>query len=221
MQPKKKTIKVMIAEDQAIILQSLAGLVNSIDNIEVVGTALNGLELLKQLESEKPDIVLMDISMPKMNGMETTRIIDEKMPWVKVIVLSCHDHPVFIKKMFRSGAKGFLSKNATELELEKAINTVFEGGIHLSEDISRSAMMTFIATDASGEELPDPSALTSREMEIIQFLADGLLSKEIAEKLFISVKTVERHKTNILKKLQVRNTAQMVKVATDMGLMLN
>ena len=210
----------MIAEDQAIILHSLMILLNSIQNIEVIGTALNGLELMALLETEKPDVILMDINMPKMNGIEATKILDEKMPWVKVIALSMYDHPVYIKKMFKSGAKGFVSKNATKMELGKAIQMVYGGEIYISEEISRILLREYSSATDSDEE-GDYTSLTSREIEIIQLLADGLYTKEIAEKLFISDKTVERHKTNILKKLKLRNTAQLVKVAITKGIIVS
>jgi len=215
-----KTIKLMIAEDQAIILHSLMILLNSLQNIEVIGTALNGMDLLVLLEKDKPDVILMDINMPKMNGIEATKIIDAKMPWVKVIALSMYDHPVYIKKMFKSGAKGFVSKNATKMELGKAIEMVYNGDIYISEEISRVLLKEYSnATDS--DENADYTSLTSREIEIIQLLADGLYTKEIAEKLFISDKTVERHKTNILKKLKLRNTAQLVKVAITKGIIVS
>ena len=210
----------MIAEDQAIILHSLMILLNSIPNIEVIGTALNGLDLLTLLENDKPDVILMDINMPKMNGIEATKILDEKMPWVKVIALSMYDHPVYIKKMFKSGAKGFVSKNATKMELGKAIQMVYGGEIYISEEISRILLREYSSATDSDEE-GDYTSLTSREIEIIQLLADGLYTKEIAEKLFISDKTVERHKTNILKKLKLRNTAQLVKVAITKGIIVS
>jgi len=210
----------MIAEDQAIILHSLMILLNSLQNIEVIGTALNGVELMALLEKDKPDVILMDINMPKMNGIEATKIIDAKMPWVKVIALSMYDHPVYIKKMFKSGAKGFVSKNATKMELGKAIDMVYNGDIYISEEISRILLREYSNT-ADSDENADYTSLTSREIEIIQLLADGLYTKEIAEKLFISDKTVERHKTNILKKLKLRNTAQLVKVAITKGIIVS
>jgi len=210
----------MIAEDQAIILHSMMILLNSIQNIEVIGTALNGLDLMELLEKEKPDIILMDINMPKMNGIEACKIIDAKMPWVKVIALSMYDHPVYIKKMFKSGAKGFVSKNATKMELGKAINMVYDGEIYISEEISRVLLREYSNTDDSNGD-GDFTSLTSREIDIIQLLADGLYTKEIADKLFISDKTVERHKTNILKKLKLRNTAQLVKVAITKGIIVS
>ncbi len=210
----------MIAEDQAIILHSLMILLNSLENIEVIGTALNGVDLLTLLEKNKPDVILMDINMPKMNGIEATKIIDAKMPWVKVIALSMYDHPVYIKKMFKSGAKGFVSKNATKMELGKAIEMVYNGDIYISEEISRILLREYSNTTDSDDNA-DYTSLTSREIEIIQLLADGLYTKEIAEKLFISDKTVERHKTNILKKLKLRNTAQLVKVAITKGIIVS
>ena len=220
MNPPVKKIKLMIAEDQAIILHSLMILLNSIPNIEVIGTALNGLDLLTLLENDKPDVILMDINMPKMNGIEATKILDEKMPWVKVIALSMYDHPVYIKKMFKSGAKGFVSKNATKMELGKAIQMVYNGEIYISEEISRILLREY-SSAADSDEDADYTSLTSREIEIIQLLADGLYTKEIAGKLFISDKTVERHKTNILKKLKLRNTAQLVKVAITKGIIVS
>ena len=220
MTPPAKTIKLMIAEDQAIILHSLMILLNSLQNIDVIGTALNGVDLMALLEKEKPDVILMDINMPKMNGIEATRIIDAKMPWVKVIALSMYDHPVYIKKMFKSGAKGFVSKNATKMELGKAIEMVYNGDIYISEEISRILLREY-SNASDSDENADYTSLTSREIEIIQLLADGLYTKEIAEKLFISDKTVERHKTNILKKLKLRNTAQLVKIAITKGIIVS
>ena len=215
-----RPIKVMIAEDQAIILHSLVILLNSLQNIKIIGTALNGVDLMKQLEKEKPDVILMDINMPKMNGAEATKLINEKMPWVKVIALSMYDHPVYIKKMFKSGVKGFISKNVTNMELGKAIQMVYDGDIYISEEISRIMLREYSNTTDSDEN-PDYNSLTSREIEIIQLLSDGLYTKEIAGKLFISDKTVERHKTNILKKLKLRNTAQLIKMAIIKGIIVS
>jgi DNA-binding NarL/FixJ family response regulator len=158
--------------------------------------------------------------MPKMNGTEALKLIDEKMPWVKVIALSMYDHPVYIKKMFKNGAKGFISKNAANMELDKAIKTVYDGDIYISEEISRIMLRGYSNTTDSDED-PDYNSLTSREIEIIQLLSDGLYTREIAAKLFISDKTVERHKTKILKKLKLRNTAQLIKVAIIKGIIVS
>lgn len=155
-----------------------------------------------------------------MNGMEATKLIDEKMPWVKVIALSMYDHPVYIKEMMKNGASGFLSKNCSVKELFDAIRTVYAGKTYLSTEIQRSVLNEY--TKHSKENDTDGiNSLTSREIEIIQKLAGGQTTREIANRLFISSKTVERHKTNILHKLRLRNTHQLVKLASEKGLLLN
>ena len=120
-------IKIMIAEDQVITLHALKSLLDGYLNLEVIGEAQNGVELMRLMEKDKPDIILMDINMPVLNGFETMRIIDEKMPWVKVIALSMYDHPIYIKQMLKAGAKGFISKNSSLDELYQAIVEVHNG----------------------------------------------------------------------------------------------
>jgi two-component system, NarL family, nitrate/nitrite response regulator NarL len=214
---ENKPTKIMIAEDQLLLMDSLVSLLRDFDEFEIIGLAGNGLELLQLLEKEKPDVILMDIKMPIMNGVEVTKVINDKMPWVKVIALSMYDHPVFIKEMLKSGAKGFLSKNCKKEELYEAIKNVQGGKTYLSKNAQEIVLQGF-ANDQTMENFDSSKSLTSREIEIIQLLAEGLYTKEIALKLFISEKTVERHKTNILKKMQLRNTAQLVKVAVERGI---
>lgn len=210
----------MIAEDQGLIRHALSSLLKRVEGFEVIGLAGNGIEVLKQLEAARPDIILMDIKMPQMNGIETTRKINEKMPWIKVIGLSMYDHPTFIKEMLRNGAKGFLSKDCAFEELREAIQTVFAGGTYLCKNAAKVVINEF-SKNSTISEMGGIQALTPREIEIIQLLADGNITKEIANKLFISEKTVDRHKTNILKKMKLKNTAQLVKVAVDQGIILS
>jgi len=212
-------IKIVVAENEAIILHALLILLRSVEGTEVIGTARNGEELLQLLKIKKPDIILMDINMPVINGIEATKIIDQKMPWVKVIALSMDEHPSHVKKMFRSGAKGFLLKNTHEVQLGVAIRKVFEGEVYISEEVSKM-MLNEYPENSEPSENGGYKPLTNREIEIIQLLSDGLYTKEIAEKLFISDKTVERHKTNILKKLHLRNTAQLIKFAMKKGIIV-
>ncbi|MCK9424160.1 MAG: response regulator transcription factor [Bacteroidales bacterium] len=219
MNPPNIHIKVIIAEDQSIILHSLVILVKTFKNIEVIGTAANGKELLKLLEESRPDVILTDIQMPHLDGIEATRIINEKMPWIKVIALSMYDHPVYIKKLLKNGARGFVSKNASENELEKAISTVYNGDLYFSEGISKTLLREVSDQSVLNDNF-NYNSLTSREIQIIELLADGFYTREIAEKLFVSNKTVERHKTNILKKLNLRNTAQLVKTALQKGIII-
>ncbi len=219
MNPPSTHIKLMIAEERCIILQSLVALCRTFKNMEVIATARNGTEWMQILETARPEIIITGIQMPFRDGFESTRTINEKLPLIKVIVLSMYDHPAYVKKLLKIGVRGFISKNASENELEKAILSVFNGDIYLSEEISRSIINDF--SDPTGSTvIQNYNSLTFREIQIIQLLSDGCYTREIAEKLFISPKTVERHKTNILKKLNLRNTAHLVKMAIQNGIIL-
>lgn len=213
-------IKIMIAEDQGLIRHSLASLLGAMEGFEIQGLAANGVELLLQLESVKPDIVLMDIKMPKMNGIEATKIIDEKMPWVKVIALTMFDHPLYIKEMLKNGAKGFVSKNCTIEELCEAIRVVNSGTQYFCKTTSSIVFHDFTQTFSENGHAAIHS-LTPRELEIIKLLSSGMTTKEIATNLFICDKTVERHKSNLMKKLQIKNTAQLIKLAVEKGILIN
>ncbi len=213
-------IKIMIAEDQAITLHAIRSLLDGYRNLEVIGDAMNGVELLRMLEKDKPDIILMDINMPVLNGFETMKIIDEKMPWVKVIALSMYDHPVYIRQMIKSGAMGFISKNSSLEELYHAIVEVHNGIVYqpakiLPVDQGRSPKAK------PRDQFTDIWSLTSREIQVIHLLAEGLITQEIAEKLYICAKTVEKHKTNILSKLNARSTAHLIKLALEHGLIFH
>lgn len=212
-------IRIMIAENQGIILHSLISLIRSFGDFEITGTASDGYELLKKLEVTKPDVILLDIKKPGLTGIDVTRIIDEKMPWVKVISLSRHNHPFFIKEMLKHGAKGFLSKNCTVEELHEGIKRVYDGKTYFCSLCSKVILRDY-ASDAV-EGTVDFRNITPREIEIIGYLSDGCSTKEISEKLFISNQTVERHKSNLFKKMQLRNTAQLVRVAVENGLLIH
>jgi len=212
-------IRLLIAENQGIILHSLMSLIASLGDFEIVDTASDGHELLKKLETIKPDVVLLDVKKPGLSGIEVTRIIDEKMPWVKVISLSRHNHPFFIKEMLKHGAKGFLSKNCTVEELHEGIVRVYNGKTYFCSLCSQVMLHDYASELETGKV--DFRTITPREIEIIDYLSEGYSTKEISDKLFISSKTVERHKSNLFKKMQLRNTAQMIKVAVENGLLIH
>jgi DNA-binding NarL/FixJ family response regulator len=212
-------IRIMIAENQGIILHSLISLIGSFKDFEITGTASDGYELLKKLEGTKPDVILLDVKKPGLTGIEVTRIIDEKMPWVKVISLSRHNHPFFIKEMLRHGAKGFLSKNCTVEELYEGIKRVYNGKTYFCSLCSQLILRDYASQSEEGSI--DLRTITPREIEIIDYLSEGYSTKEISNKLFISSKTVERHKSNLLKKMKLRNTAQLIKFAVENGLLIH
>ena len=218
MESNSNPIKLVIAEDQGLILQSLVMSLKTVPEFLVCGTARNGNLLLGILKDIKPDIILMDIKMPYLNGLEATRIIFDKTPWIKVIILSMHTHPSFIKDALKAGANGFLSKDCSFDELCEAIHQVYQGNTYLFKEASDTLLNNFVHQDES--ESDEIKSLTNSELKIIQALADGLTTREIAAKSYITEKTVERHKSNILKKMKLKNTAQLIRVALEKGLLL-
>jgi DNA-binding NarL/FixJ family response regulator len=211
-------IRIIIAETQCIVLNSLVALIDSFGDFEIIGTASDGQELLRKLEVSKPDIILLDVQKPGLSCIDVTRAIDAKMPWVKVVSLSSHNHPLFIKEMLKHGARGFLSKNCTVEELREGILRVFDGKTYFCSICAKVVVHDYAFDSEAGA--CDIRTVTPREIELISHLAEGYSTREIAPRMFISEKTVERHKSNLLKKMKLRNTAQLVKVAVENGLLI-
>ncbi len=211
-------IRMLVAESQGIILHSILALLGTFRDVVVVGTARDGKTLLGLLEVTKPDILLLDLEKPGMSCIEVSRVIDGKMPWVKLISLSRHNHPYYIREMLKHGTKGFLSKDCSVEELHDGIRRVHAGQTFFCSTCSDVMLQDYKAQPRDdGNRFRE---ITHREIEIIRYLAEGHSTKEIAEKLFISDKTVERHKSNLLKKMQLKNTPQLVKVAVENGLLI-
>ncbi len=217
MRSELERIKVVIAEDQKLILHSLISLLISFGDFEIVGTASDGEGLIKKLESVKPDVILLDIKNLGSTQFNITRSINEKSPWVKIITLSTFNHPNYVKEMLKSGAKGFLSKNCTLEELHEGIKSVYEGKTYFCKFFSKLLINGFTSEPFTTGS--DFQSLTQRELQIIWHLSEGDTTKDIANKLFISEKTVERHKTNLQRKMKSKNTAHLVKVAVENGLL--
>jgi DNA-binding NarL/FixJ family response regulator len=218
MEESDKKISIIIAEDQLLILHSLVMTLKTIPDFDVCGTARNGNELLVLLKGTKPDIILMDIKMPHMNGVEATRIIQEKTPWIKIIVLSMHSHPSFIKEIIKAGACGFLSKDCAFEELCEAIRSVYQGNTYIYKAASLILLNNFIHEDDEQNQI---NSLTTSELRIIQLLSEGLTTTAIADRLGNSNKTIERHKSNIFGKLKLQNTAQLIRLAFERGLIID
>jgi len=218
MRSELEKIKVVIAEDQKLILHSLISLLISFGDIEIVGTASDGEGLIKKLESVKPDVILMDIKNQGSTQNNVIRTINEKTPWIKIISLSAHNHPNYIKEMLKNGTKGFLSKNCTLEELHEGIKSVYEGKTYFCKFFSKLLINDFTSDHEFAES--EFQSLTQRELQIIWHLSEGDTTKDIANKLFISDKTVERHKTNLIKKMKSKNTAHLVKIAVENGLLM-
>ncbi len=207
-------IKIILTEDHQILRDGVKALIAS-ENIEIAGEAATGAELWKLLENEQPDIILMDISLPDTSGIELTRLISERFPKIKVLILSMFTDESFINQAIKSGAKGYLHKNTTREEMLIAIDTVYSGNDFYSDNISKIILKSYIEkAKVKSEEIQNPhEVLSKREIEILKMFAEGFINKEIADKLFISIRTVESHKNHIMQKLNLKTQVELVKYA--------
>jgi DNA-binding NarL/FixJ family response regulator len=208
-------IRVVLVDDHQVVRDGLKiSLLNS-NEIEVVGEASSGEKLLQLLEKLKTDIVLLDISLPEQSGIEITEILKKKFPKIKVIIFTAHTNEEFIFESLKAGAKGFLTKEAAKEVIVSSIKDVHEGKSFLSDTISNTLLIDYIAKEKdpasrAAQKLED---LTQREMEILKLIVEGYANKDIAEKLFISIRTVETHRTNIMHKLEMNSIIDLVKFA--------
>lgn len=205
-------IKVAIADDHKIVLEGLTSLIESEANIEVVGKALNGQKLLEVLKTITVDVVVVDIEMPIMNGIEATRSILKEYPTVKVLVLTMYNTIGFIRKIAETGAHGYILKNKGKEELVEAIETVYEGKKYYGEEVTKTLLNSFRQKDMAGE-----IHLTRREKEVLKLIAAGHTTKEISQKLNIAPTTVETHRRNLIEKTGVANTKALVNFAVKHG----
>ncbi len=210
-------IKVILVDDHAIMRDGIRNLLQEESDIEVIGEADNGRQAVKISIEKNPDIVITDIAMHDMNGIEATRQIKKENPDIKIIALSGHSERQIVIGVFRAGASGYLLKESTSTELVEAIRTVYRGHNYLSQKISDIVLQELSDIKRDSEEI-GADLLTSRENEILQLIAEGNATKRIAEVLFISPKTVESHRANIMEKLNIRNLPELTKYAIRAGL---
>jgi DNA-binding NarL/FixJ family response regulator len=194
-------------------------IIQSIGDVEVVGEASDGFELIELLKKTSPQLVILDISMPNLRGLEATREIKIISPEVKVLILTMHKDKEYLYHAFSAGAEGYLLKEDADSELISAIETMRKGGTYISPLLATQLADLFMQKSRpAAKQLADPGeVLTTREREIIKLIAEGKSSKEVADLLFISSRTVQHHRANILKKLNIRKTADLVKYAIQKG----
>lgn len=200
-------IRLFLVDDHNLFLNGLKSLLSQLPYYLIAGEAHNGLEFLEHYESAAPDVVLMDISMPKMDGIEASRRALEKTPDLKIITLSMYGDQEYYTKMVELGVKGFVLKDSELQEVDEAIRTVCEGGNYFSEQLLRGLV---VARKGNSLEANKDDALSDRELEVLIEICQGLSNSEIADKLFISKRTVEKHRANILLKSGCKNTASLV-----------
>lgn len=211
------SIKILLADDHKITRQGLRSLLEKESDMEVVAEAEEGRTAVCLVRELSPDVVVMDVSMPDLNGMEATRQIVAELPNVKVIALSMHSDNLFVSEMLKSGASGYLLKDCAFEELARAIHVVVEGKTYLSPAISGVVVDDYLHHLARTESTSS-EVLTDREREVLQLIAEGNSTKQIALKLHISVKTVETHRRQIMSKLNIHTIAELTKYAIRQGL---
>lgn len=210
-------IRLFIADDHQVLLDGFISIFDNISDILVVGTAHNGKEVLSFLSENEVDVILLDINMPVLNGVETCKKITKKYPNIKVVALSMYDQQSYFKRMIQYGAKGYLLKNDDTNEIENAIRKVMEGGRYVSSQMQ--SMMSSIDYIAGKKVSLMGAEISPRELEVLQLVGEGMTDQQIASKLFISFHTVNSHRKSLLLKLQAKNTAELVKKAMEKGVL--
>jgi len=202
-------INILLADDHPLVQDGLRTRFNEIDDIHVIGTANDGEELLKKAKELKPDLVITDISMPKINGLKATHMLSQEHPEIKVLVLTMHDNKEYIQNAIDSGAKGYILKDKPAAEMISAVRAIHKGETHFCSTSVK-------ALDPKTQK-NNPDKLTSREQAILMELLNGLKNKHIAEKLYISVRTVECHRGNIYRKLDTHSMTGLIRYAKKVG----
>ena len=207
---KTPKISVLLVDDHPMVQDGLSACLSYYDDIEVVDACTNGKDALAAALRLKPNVILMDVSMPTMNGIDATEIIKDKVPDTKILIFSMHESSEFVSSAIQAGASGYVSKDTTSEEVYFAIKTVAEGKTHFSSSVALSLINSPIK--------PENEKLTTREQVILTWIAKGLSSKEVARKLNISYRTVEAHRRNIRAKLNIETFAELVRYAVNHGL---
>ncbi len=208
-----KKIRILLADDHAIVRQGFRLILAAEEDMEVVGEAANGREAVLRSEEFHPDVVVMDVAMPDLNGIEATRRISESLPHTRVLALSMHKDSVYVREILRAGARGYLLKDAIDKDLVSAIRSVAMGEGYISPAVSEAVLSDF------RRHVSDPiDLLSSREREILQMLAEGRTNKDIATALNLSVHTVDAHRGRIMEKLNLHSIGELVRFAMREGL---
>ncbi len=208
-----KKIRILLADDHSVVRQGFRMILASQPDMEIVGEASNGREAVEQTESLQPDVVVMDVAMPELNGIEATRRLGASAPRTRVLALSMHKDSVYVREILRAGARGYLLKDAIDRDLLAAVRAVARGEGYLSPAVSDAVLTDY------RKHVTDPlDLLTSREREVLQMIAEGRTNKEIATVLNLSVYTVDAHRGRIMEKLCVDSVAELVRLAEKTGI---
>jgi two-component system response regulator NreC len=210
-------VRILLADDHQIMREGLKALLGRRSSLEVIAEAENGIQALSIARKDRPDVIVMDIAMPDINGIEVTRQLKSELPDIKIIALSMHSDRRFVSEILKAGASAYVLKHAAFEDLEKAIKAVMTGRTFLSADILEAVVSDYVS-QLSSSEYDAYRQLSDRERQVLQLLAEGNSTKEIAFKLHVSVKTIESHRQNIMNKLGIRTLAGLTKFAVREGL---
>lgn len=207
----------MLVDDHSIVRNGIRSLLEQVDEFEIIAEAADGEEALDKLKTNQPDVVLMDISLPGMSGIQTTQVIARLYKNVRVLMLSMHNNEDYILRSVEAGAQGYILKDSSSDEMKKAIRTVSSGEKYFSSPVANIILNGYMTqlkkTDRSSQMRR--SKLSKKEKEILHYLVDGMSSREIAERLQLSVRTVDNHRANMMRRLQVKNAAELVRMAVE------
>lgn len=206
--------KIILVDDHQLVRDGIKSLISTANNIEIVGEASSAKELFELLDRSKANLIILDISLPDMSGIEITKKISREYPELKVMIISMHANEEFVFNAIKAGAKGYLPKNTTRKEILDAIYTIHKGEEYFSEQISDLILKSYIKKAQQGAKAGEQNEmLSARETEILKMVAEGIPNQEIADKLFISIRTVESHKNHIMQKLGLKSMVDLVKYA--------
>jgi len=207
-------IRIVLADDHALVRAGMKSLLESAEGFEVVGEASNGREAVRVAKALKPDVALFDIAMPELNGLDAARRLGVECPEVRVLILSMHTDPGYVREAMQAGTAGYVLKDAGVEELELAIRAALRGERYLDPRVSKQVIEGYVR----GLEVPEGPALTPRQREILQLIAEGRSTREIAQRLHVSVKTVETHRAQLMDRLDIRDVAGLTRYAIRIGL---
>ena len=211
-------IRILVADDHTVIRRGIVGLLNTQPDMEVIDEAGTGREAVAKAEATTPDVALLDVAMPELNGLGATRIIKGQSPTVQVLILTMHDREDYLFQALRAGASGYVLKGADTEDLLTAVRSVARGGVYLYPQVARGLVSDYLRRVQSGEDVASFDGLTDREREILQLIAEGQTAAQIAEGLHISPHTVQSHRDNIMSKLDLHNRAALIRYAIQRGL---
>jgi DNA-binding NarL/FixJ family response regulator len=209
-------VRVLLADDHALVRAGIRALLEGLEGVTVVAEAANGIEVLELARKHRPDVVLLDISMPGLGGLEASAQLKQELPEVRVVMLSMHANEEYVLQALRAGAVGYMLKDSATAQLELALQAVMQGETYLSPPISKQMVEGYL--QRVGAEQPAADNLTPRQRQVLQLIAGGHSTKEIAYRLELSVKTVETHRAQLMERLEIRDIAGLVKYAIRSGL---